>query len=61
MAWRFASDQRPVAELVAEWETAFAERLEGKRAAAEALANEVEVWLVQRSIVEANTKGRGTT
>jgi hypothetical protein len=61
LAWRFASDQRPVAELVAEWETAFAERLEGKRAAAEALANEVDVWLVQRAIVEANTKGRGAT
>ena len=58
LIWRFASRTQPVAEVVAQWEREFSQRRETTRVAAEALADEVEVWLVKRSIVDANAKKR---
>jgi hypothetical protein len=59
LVWHIASRQQSVAELVAHWEGEFVRRLEATRAAAEAFANEIDVWLVKRAIVDTNAKGLG--
>ena len=61
LVWRFASDQRPIPDLIAQWEAEYARLREATRAAAEAFADEVDVWLAQRSVVDAKSKDRGAT
>jgi hypothetical protein len=61
LIWRFASDQRPIPDLIAQWEAEYTRLREATRAAADAFADEVDAWLAQRTVVDTKSKDRGTT
>lgn len=58
LVWRFAGGHQAIHNDAAAWQAEFAMRQQARRGAADAFAEEVEAWLVQRATGDANAKGQ---